>query len=166
MPDTLNIDDRMVLAATVDRLIYGDPDTFRRDDARALLDLARLRKSSWLPFDLDVRWRSSGGKSEGVAAGVGNVEIEDGERNRSVSTSAGRTLRVGQWKLRSNVGPIGRLRGLEIIRIEKVMGDDEVAEIHYWRRRPLSMYAYEFDTVILGSIELVSVRMVPWKEPV
>ena len=65
--------DRFVIAATVDRLIYGDEATFDPDDARLLLDVLPRRRSPWI--QLGVAGKMSGGSSRGFAAGVGDVEV-------------------------------------------------------------------------------------------
>jgi hypothetical protein len=109
--------DRFVIAATVDRLIYGDENTFGADDARLLLDALPRKPSPWI--QLGVAGKMSGGSSRGFAAGVGDVRIKDGkDRHFEYSTGADAYTRTGQWKLMW----IGK-RASQFVEIEQVMSD-------------------------------------------
>jgi hypothetical protein len=109
--------DRFVIAATVDRLIYGDEATFDPDDARLLLDVLPRRRSPWI--QLGVAGKMSGGSSRGFAAGVGDVEVKDGkDRQFQYSTGGDAYTRAGQWKLMW----IGK-RTRQFVEIEQVMAD-------------------------------------------
>jgi len=109
--------DRFVIAATVDRLIYGDDDRFNAGDARLLLDSLPRRPSPWI--QLGVAGKVSGGSSRGFAAGVGDVEIRDeNDRQFRYSTSDDAYTRAGQWKLMW----IGK-RTRQYVEIEQVMAD-------------------------------------------
>lgn len=108
--------DRFVIAATVDRLIYDNEVVFRADDARTLLRALPRGRSPW--FELGVRGKTSGGSARGVAAGHGNVRIDDKERTFDYSTAADLYTRAGQWKLLW----IGR-RHAQMVEIEQVMAD-------------------------------------------
>ena len=66
---------RLLLSALAERLIYGDGDTFSRQDALDLAELLpspgwRARLAEWLP-DVGVRGSLPGAS----AAGVGNTSI-------------------------------------------------------------------------------------------
>jgi hypothetical protein len=109
--------DRFVIAATVDRLIYGDDVTFNASDARLLLDSLPRKPSPWI--QLGVTGKMSGGSSRGFAAGVGDVEIKDEkDRQFQYSTGDGAYTRAGQWKLMW----IGK-RTRQYVEIEQVMAD-------------------------------------------
>jgi hypothetical protein len=111
------VPDRFVIAATVDRLIYGDDTTFSADDARLLLDSLPRKPSPWIQFG--VAGRMSGGSSRGYAAGVGDVEIKDQkDRQFQYSTGDDAYTRAGQWKLMW----IGK-RTRQYVEIEQVMAD-------------------------------------------
>ncbi|HVC60430.1 MAG TPA: hypothetical protein VND19_08745 [Acetobacteraceae bacterium] len=109
--------DRLLITATVDRLIYGDPDTFSPDDARALREALPCKRVPWI--EVGAKGQMSGGAAQGFAAGVGNVKVED-ERKRkfNVSTAADAYTRAGQWKLLR----YDRRRGTHV-EIEQIMAD-------------------------------------------
>jgi hypothetical protein len=111
------VQDRFVLAATIDRLIYGDGTSFDPDDARTLLDSVPHKRSPWL--QLGVAGKFSGGSTRGYAAGVGDVRVDkDKERQFQYATGADASTRVGQWKLMW----FGK-RQRQFIEIEQVMAD-------------------------------------------
>lgn len=109
--------DRFLIAAVVDRLIYGDENTFSADDARTLLDQLPRKSSPW--FQLGVVGKVSGGTRQGFAAGVGDVAIKDEkDRQFEYSTSGDAYTRAGQWKLLW----VGK-RTRQFVEIEQVMAD-------------------------------------------
>jgi hypothetical protein len=109
--------DRFVIAATVDRLIYGNDATFNPNDARSLLDAVPHKPSPWI--QLGIAGKFSGGSTKGFAAGVGDVSIKDDkERQFQYSSSGDAYTRIGQWKLMW----IGK-RSRQYIEIEQVMAD-------------------------------------------
>jgi hypothetical protein len=116
MPERF-VPDRFIIAATVDRLIYGDDTTFRSDDARLLLDSLPRKPSPWI--QLGLAGKMSGGSSRGFAAGVGDVSIKDGkDRQFQYNTGGDAYTRAGQWKLMW----IGK-RTRQYVEIEQVMAD-------------------------------------------
>ena len=109
--------DRFVIAATVDRLIYGNDTTFDPNDARLLLDALPRKPSPWI--QLGIAGKRSGGSSRGFAAGVGDVEIKnEKDRRFQYATGGDAYTRAGQWKLLW----IGK-RTRQFIEIEQVMAD-------------------------------------------
>src|SRR5271165_3533698 len=111
------VPDRFVVAAAVDRLIYGDDTTFSVADAQLLLDALPRKRSPWI--QLGVAGKMSGGSSRGFAAGVGDVEIkEDRDRQFEYTTGSDAYTRAGQWKLMW----IGK-RTRQYVEIEQVMAD-------------------------------------------
>ena len=109
--------DRFLIAATVDRLIYGNDTTFPADDARVLLDALPHGPSPWFEFGLSGK--RSGGSQRGFAAGVGSVNLKDDkDRQFQYSTSSDAYTRAGQWKLLWY-----RRRTRQFIDIEQVMSD-------------------------------------------
>lgn len=116
-PDAMAMPDRFVIAAAVDRLIYGDDSTFDAEDARLLLEALPRKPSPWI--QLGVAGKMSGGSSRGFATGVGDVQIKDDkDRHFQYSTGADAYTRVGQWKLMW----IGK-RARQYVEIEQVMSD-------------------------------------------
>jgi hypothetical protein len=109
--------DRFVIAATVDRLIYGNDTTFSAEDARLLLDALPRKPSPWIQFG--VAGKMSGGSSRGFAAGVGDVQLKDEkDRQFQYTSSSSAYTRAGQWKLMW----IGK-RTRQYVEIEQVMAD-------------------------------------------
>jgi hypothetical protein len=110
--------DRFLIAATVDRLIYGDDTTFSAADARVLLDALPRKKSPWIQVGVAGKM-SGGGSSRGFAAGIGDVEIKDEKtRQFQYATGGDAYTRAGQWKL---MWIPKRTR--QYIEIEQVMSD-------------------------------------------
>mgnify|MGYP001552768722 CR=1 FL=1 len=109
--------DRLLITAIVDRLIFGDPDSFSAADARELLQALPRRRVPWL--EIGAKGQVSGGSAQGFAAGVGNVRVEDKQgRKFDVSTSSDAYTRAGQWKLLRY-----DRRGGTHVEIEQVMAD-------------------------------------------
>ena len=109
--------DRFVIAAAVDRLIYGDDVTFDPVDAGILLDALPRKRSPWI--QLGVAGRMSGGSVKGFAAGVGDVTVKnDRDRQFQYDSGGDAYTRAGQWKLMW----IGK-RMRQFVEIEQVMAD-------------------------------------------
>jgi hypothetical protein len=109
--------DRLLITAVVDRLIFGDPDTFDAEDARTLLDALPRKRVPWI--EVGAKGQVPGSSAQGFAAGVGNVKVEDKQaRKFDVSTSSDAYTRAGQWKLLR----YDRRRGTHV-EIEQVMAD-------------------------------------------
>ncbi len=109
--------DRLLITAVVDRLIYGDADTFSAEDARTLLEALPRKRVPWI--EIGAKGKVSGGSAQGFAAGVGNVKFKvERARNFDVSTSSDAYTRAGQWKLLR----YDRRRGTHV-EIEQVMAD-------------------------------------------
>jgi hypothetical protein len=109
--------DRFLIAATVDRLIYGNDTTFSADDARLLLSALPRKRSPWIQFG--VAGRMSGGSTRGFAAGVGDIRMKDDrDRQFQYSTGADAYTRAGQWKLM-----VINKRNRQLVEIEQVMSD-------------------------------------------
>jgi hypothetical protein len=153
--------DRLLITATVDRLIYGNPDTFCPDDARTLLDALPRKRVPWIEI-------GAKGQARGFAAGVGNVRVEDERRKKfDVSTSSDAYTRAGQWKLLR----YDQRRGTHV-EIEQVMADplDEGrgARLRY---RPDGT-AVGMDIRVVRNVRLVFSMFIlqlpgwqPWKRP-
>ena len=158
--------DRFVIAATVDRLIYGDENTFQPEDARTLLDALPKQRMPW--FEVGMAGKMSGGSRRGYAAGIGDVRIKD-QKDRQIeySSAAGRYTRIGQWKL---LWSGKRLR--QFVEIEQVMADvtDEGrgARISYTKDgTPIGMdiQVNRSLSILWSSIVIVVPGWKPWKTP-
>ena len=158
--------DRLLITATVDRLIYGNPDTFSAEDARTLLDALPRKRVPWI--EIGAKGQVSGGSAQGFAAGVGNVKVEDDRKRKfDVSTSSDAYTRAGQWKLLR----YDRRRGTHV-EIEQVMADPlddgRGARLRYRRDgEPVGM-----DIRVVRNVRLLfSVFILqlpgwrPWKQP-
>jgi hypothetical protein len=158
--------DRLLITATVDRLIYGNPDTFSAEDARTLLDALPRKRVPWI--EIGAKGQVSGGSAQGFAVGVGNVKLEDDRKRKfDVSTSSDAYTRAGQWKLLR----YDRRRGTHV-EIEQVMADPlddgRGARLRYRRDgTPVGM-----DIRIVRNVRLLfSVFILqlpgwrPWKQP-
>lgn len=98
MPASPQPVDRLLIAAIVDRLIFGDPETFSTEDARALLQALPRKRVPWI--EIGAKGQVSGGSARGYAAGVGTVRVDgDRKRNFEVSSASDAYTRAGQWKL-------------------------------------------------------------------
>jgi len=102
----LTIDERLIVAAALDRMLYDDPERFSADDARLVRGLIPESKVSWL--SLGFRAETQGPSVGGQAAGVGEVDMEGERKVVEGSVGDGDEWRCGQYKL-SNYGD-----GLEI----------------------------------------------------
>jgi hypothetical protein len=153
--------DRFLIAAVVDRLMFGAETTFGAGDARQLAQLLpHEARSGWLGrfLGLGIEAGISGGSTRGHAAGVGDVEIRDNKpRTVKLSTEDRGTVRAGQWKLRwsgrhieidqvADVGPLARSARLMFDRADAPVG-------------MVQMVNREFGPFVIGTYR-------PWKEPI
>lgn len=150
--------DKFQLAATVDRLIYEDDDTFKADDAIALL--AELPKPTWRQFlpHLIFRMSTVGKSAQGFAAGVGNASIR--EEGGSFEFDSRGAARVGQWKLRRT------WRSIEIEQMASDESDEGRSALVRFSVRwmPLSMDILVQKEISLAPFcSVVFGRYVPWK---
>ena len=102
----LTIDERMLVAAALDRILYDDPDRFAADDARLVRSLIPRTRISWLSFGF--RAETQGPSVGGEAAGVGSVDMEGDRKVVKGSVGESHEWRCGQYKI-SNYGD-----GLEV----------------------------------------------------
>ncbi len=113
----LSIDERMVVAAALDRILYDDPERFAAEDARLVRDLIPHTRISWL--SLGFRAETQGPSVGGEAAGVGSVDMEGDRKVVEGSVGDGDQWRCGQYKI-SNYGD-----GLEIWQVTSNEFDEE-----------------------------------------
>jgi hypothetical protein len=119
MTGSISSNDRLLLSAIADRLIFGDEHSFRAEDAtelaRLLPTMPRANIFQRLLPDLAVKGSLPGRSASGFAAGVGNISLKDNNRSFDFDSRGRRVVRAGQWKLMRSG------RGIEI---EQVMADD------------------------------------------
>jgi hypothetical protein len=147
--------DRIQLAAVVERLIYGSDTTFDAEDARTLDQLlpAEARTGFFGQYiHLNFKARISG-RTQGFAAGVGNVRIPD-DMSFEFDSRGRRIVRAGQWKL---------CRSGRDIEIEQVMDteSEKGVLIRYRQHEPTAMLRqvdWQFGFIRLGAYAY-------WKQP-
>ena len=91
---------RLLLSALAERLIYGDGDTFSRQNALDLAELLpspgwRSRMAEWLP-DVGVRGSLPGASAAGFAAGVGNTAMPGDKITFDLDSRGRRVVQVGR----------------------------------------------------------------------
>jgi hypothetical protein len=161
---SIRSDDRLVLSAIAERLIFDDAETFNPEDAR---ELARL-----LPVTPAMRWLSRlwpdvvvsgslpGRSAAGFAAGVGNASFKEDGPSFSLDSRGRRVVRAGQWKL---------IRIGGNIEIEQVMADDSdegrTARVDFRRGEPVRMCLLATVGFAIGPLHVSTGRFRPWKVP-
>ncbi|MFC3127233.1 hypothetical protein ACFOD4_19370 [Pseudoroseomonas globiformis] len=168
-----SLDNRFLLAAVVDRIIYGQEDTFRHEDAAELLRQMPA-PSPWrqlrLPIDLKVEGSMPGSRMSGSAAGLGDVSVQGDRRSFAYDSQAGRTVRVGQWKLRHSAGFWEALRGKATIAIVQAMGEaakeGRAAVMVYQHGEPVELLGFREKRNALGQFAIIVSKALPWKTPV
>jgi hypothetical protein len=93
----LSIDDRMVIAAALDRILYDDPQHFAAEDARTVRRLIPNARTSWLR--LGFRAETKGPTMSGEAAGIGQVNMDEDKRVIERGMGEGPLWRCGQYKI-------------------------------------------------------------------
>lgn len=116
-PTALSIDDRFVIAAALDRILYDDPDRFAAEDARLLRRMIPRTRTAWLR--LGFRAESQGPSTSGRAAGVGDVRMDGDKTVREGGVGESAVWRCGQYKI-SNHG--------DDLEIWQVMSDEFAEE--------------------------------------
>ncbi|TWA86634.1 hypothetical protein FBZ83_102428 [Azospirillum brasilense] len=94
---SLTIDDRFVIAAALDRILYDDPDQFATEDARLLRRMIPRTRSAWLR--LGFRAESQGPSMSGRAAGVGDVKMDGDKKVVEGGVGEAPVWRCGQYKI-------------------------------------------------------------------
>lgn len=163
----VNINDRMVLSAIVDRLIYANTETFSSEDA---IELRRIlpqpKKSLWSSISrylptIAASGRISGMINAGFSPGVGNIKVKGNDYTFDLDSEGKSVVRAGQWKL-YNFG--------DSIEIEQVMADggDEgrSACIEYEDKEPTKMLLLCVKNIHFWFLCFAVSEFKPWKLPV
>lgn len=101
---SLTIDDRMVIAAALDHILYDDPDQFAREDARTVRRLIPHSRSAWLRLGFRAETRDRPMKGE--AAGVGDVRMEGDKKVVEGNVGESAAWRCGQYKIANHGGDL------------------------------------------------------------
>jgi hypothetical protein len=161
---TTSANDRLLLSAIADRLIFGDAQTFSSDDAQELARLLPVMPgpsflSRLLP-DITAKGSLPGRSTSGSAAGVGNISINDDNFSFDVDSRGRRVVRAGQWKM---------IRTGSAIEIEQVMADDgddgRTARVEFRREEPVRMCLLMMTEVNIGPLSFARGRFRHWKMP-
>jgi hypothetical protein len=164
MTGSISSNDRLLLSAIADRLIFGDEHSFRAEDAtelaRLLPTMPRANIFQRLLPDLAVKGSLPGRSASGFAAGVGNISLKDNNRSFDFDSRGRRVVRAGQWKLMRSG------RGIEI---EQVMADDgddgRTALVEFRQGEPVRMCLLTIVEFHIGPLCLATGRFKPWKLP-
>ncbi len=166
MPPTVAMNEKFLLAAVTDRLIYGSDTTFDPEDAK---ELDRLlphlpRWQRWLdliPLQLKAGVQGTGQSRKGYAAGVGSVSLRDDAESFEFDSHGRRVIRAGQWKL-SRIGGD--------IQIEQVMAGemDEArsARLEFSNGEPVALLLLVQTMLEIGPICVGYGTFKAWKDPV
>ncbi len=101
---SLTIDDRLAIAAALDRILYGDPDQFLAEDAATVRQRIPPSGSGWLR--LGFRAESQGPSMKGEAAGVGDVRMEGDKKIVEGNVGEAAAWRCGQYKITNHGGDL------------------------------------------------------------
>ncbi len=114
---SLTTDDRFVVAAALDRILYEHPDRFAAEDARLLRRLIPRTRTPWLR--LGFRAERQGPSVSGQAAGIGPVDLKGDRKVVERGLGDPPVWRCGQYKI-SNHG--------DDLEIWQVMSDEFAEE--------------------------------------
>jgi hypothetical protein len=159
------VNERFLLSAIADRLVFGDAKTFSRDDARELARLMPVTAGSGflsrIRPELVVQSSLPGRSTSAFAAGVGSTRLDGDEVKLDFDSRRRRVVRAGQWKL---------FRKGRTIEIEQVMADDSddgrTARLDFSRGEPVRMCLLKTVEFGIGPLVFATGWFQPWKEPV
>jgi hypothetical protein len=159
--------DRFVIAAVVDRLIYGSDTGFEPEDARVLLSALPHRRTPW--FELGIAGRFTGRSARGYSPGIGSVKVKDDKPQAfQYSTAQDAYTRAGQWKLLWSTSARG-----QAVEIDQVMAnpteEGRGARVRYTHDgEPVAMdiRVNRAFNLFFSVIILVFPGWKPWKSPV
>ena len=166
--------ERLVVAALADRLIYGNQATFHGEDAVELLRLiptpSRGRRLLALLPGMKAQGKVPGQGFEGAAAGGhGPVRMQGADKAFEIDMRGVRVFRAGQWKLARVDGLLAGVRGHAHLEITQVMGEVEgerTAIVTFGRGVPKVMSRWVEVPLSLGPVTLTVSTQQPWKDPV
>lgn len=101
---SLTIDDRLVIAAALDRILYDDPERFAAEDALTVRRLIPQTRTAWLR--LGFRAETQGPSMKGEAAGIGDVRMEGDKKVVEGGIGESAAWRCGQYKITNHGGDL------------------------------------------------------------
>lgn len=155
----MDIDARLEANAILDRLV-ADGATFCRDDARRLIDLIPVARSSRFSFRGTILGR--GPDLKGQAAGLGDVRVEGEAHEKDFALNAPATHRIGGYVVTHTPGQIA---------IELMWSDTKIEQtgqsclVTYCTNtgEPEAMLLSKQATLTLLFMSFAFVSYVPWK---
>ena len=150
---------RLEANAILDRLV-DDGATFRRDDARRLIDLIPVDRDARFSFQGIFKGRGPGLK--GNLAGIGEGRVEREAHERRVALNAPSSLKIGGYVVTHTPGQV---------KIDLMWGASNIDQtahsclLTYDRKtkEPTEMLIAKQMTLTLVFISLAYVSYVPWK---
>ncbi|MFC4171372.1 hypothetical protein ACFOYU_04765 [Microvirga sp. GCM10011540] len=158
---TLEINTRLETNALLDRLV-APGETFSRDDARRLIDLIPVAPKKRVSFT--GKFTSEGSTTKGHAAGVGDVEIKDGKKERRVDFNKPVEHKVGGYV-------VTHMPGKMLIELmwsqTKLDQSGQLCLLTYekWTREPKELRISVQKTFSLFAFSFSWVGFAPWKRP-
>jgi hypothetical protein len=155
----MDVDARLEANAILDRLV-ADGATFCRDDARRLIELIPVGRSSRFSFRGRISGR--GPSLKGHAAGIGDVKVEGEEQVKDYALNAPATHRIGGYVVTHTPGQIA---------IELMWSDTKIEQtgqsclLTYDRNtgEPEAMLISKQATLTLLFMSFSYVSYIPWK---
>lgn len=105
----MNINDRMEANAIIERMTERDGDHFDLRDGERLIELIPVDEDAPKVTTKMSRMKSTSEKSQGFAAGVGNVSMSDGDKQEKVDTvliGGEKVWKVGGYEVEHRPGKI------------------------------------------------------------
>lgn len=159
MARTMDVGARLEANAILDQLV-ADGATFRREDARRLIDLIPIARSSRFSFRGKIAGR--GPSFKGRAAGIGDVKVEGEEQEKNLVLNAPISHRIGGYVVTHTPGQIAIELMWSDTRIDQT---DQSCLLTYEAstKEPEAMLLSKQVSLNLLFITLAYVSYVPWK---
>ncbi|MEW6640975.1 MAG: hypothetical protein AB1586_10760 [Pseudomonadota bacterium] len=155
----LPLSTRYEVNSVVERLA-ADSEFFDPQDAKDLIRLIPIQRARW--FGGGLGWSSTGNSSSGVAAGVGDVSVDDGKSKGYIGTDEG-GHRIGGYRILHTPG----LVEVSLMWSETSEKDGQVFQVHYNQltKQPEHMDISYQATLSLGPLLFSLRRWRRWKTP-
>jgi hypothetical protein len=155
----MDIDARLEANAILDRLV-ADGATFHRDDARRLIDLIPVARSSRFSFRGTILGRGLGLK--GRAVGIGDVKVEGETHEKNFALNAPATHRIGGYVVTHTPGQIAIELMWSDTKIDQT-GQSCLLTYDTNTREPGAMLLSKQATLTLLFMSFAYVSYIPWK---
>jgi hypothetical protein len=159
MAQIMNVDARLEANAILDQLV-ADGATFCRDDARRLIELIPIARSSRFSFRGKLTGRGPGLK--GRAAGIGDVKVTGEEQEKNFALNAPISHRIGGYVITHTPGQIAIELMWSDTKIDQT-GQSCLLTYDTNTREPEAMLLSKQLTLTLLFMSFAYVSYVPWK---